>query len=675
MARINNGIKVLNPADTVPTDAEGGYAGGDSTAAAVAQVGGVAAAVSERAAAGILAAAWDGPILTQAAIPDDDTALWISDDDVVRQNVGGSAPAMTTNHTRQTSTYATTGYTVTNGNSLRMDGGRVTMTTNTGLVAPILRMDSTTYGAQVTPGQAATLSADVGGGAVGHDSTYLLRIVWKDAGGTALSSVNGSTSALTTAGERRIVTATAPASAAFLTWQIVGVGAANGAADVWVTRVAITFDTTTAYVDGDTPGYTWTGAPGLSVSIPEDTGPWRVVSTIDGLLRKKGVSGSGGSVDPWLAHAVRRDTMRHRRGGTLGTSGKQVVAVRLDHGTQQAIDKGIIARLEQHAIPYHLACCAEHNTAVSPLEVAYPWSTIRSMSATGGCEVGNHSLTHGQATGTAQLTSEIVAGLAGIQAQVPDQAIEVWTQPGVGGTQYDGWNYGADLNAIITTEAGRMLLQHHAVVMGARDRQFWQVLDGTETVALAAWFVDQRRPSEIIAHVEAARTQSPAVGGVLALHPVQLDRGGSFQTTAEALEWIDWLAAERDAGRVELLTHAGLAIASSRDDVRPALVVKSGTVTAGGSLVAQPTIASIARHPYGAMWEAVTTLTATATGDITLTVTTGALSSTVTKTVTAGQTVTVRRHLTLPQAGASGVTATLAATGGATVADLRVQAV
>lgn len=43
MARYNGPVKVLNPADGIPSDAEGGVAGGDSTAAAVAQVGAEAA--------------------------------------------------------------------------------------------------------------------------------------------------------------------------------------------------------------------------------------------------------------------------------------------------------------------------------------------------------------------------------------------------------------------------------------------------------------------------------------------------------------------------------------------------------------------------------------------------------------------------------------------------------
>ena len=415
------------------------------------------------------------------------------------------------------------------------------------------------------------------------------------------------------------------------------------------------------------------------MALPED--PSRLILTDaditrDGPLRDAlDEAGSGGGSEAWFSHAIRRDTARHRRGGTIGTDGKQAIAVRIDHGIQQGIDKGIFDRLDQHGIPYHLALCAEHNMVIQPLEVTYPWDDIRDLSATGGCEVGNHSRTHASATGTERLTSEIVDGLNLLQAQVPEQAVEVWTQPGVTGTQYDGWKHGFDVESITTTEAGKLILANHGVVMGARDRQYWAVLDGVETVGLAAWFVDQRRPSAIVAHVEAARKNVPAVGGVLALHPVQLDRGGSFQTTAEALEWIDWLAAERDAGRIELLTHAGLAIASSRDDVRPALVVTSGTVTAGGTLTAQPTIATIARHPYGAMWQAIAKFTATGSGDVTLTMTAGSTVSTITQAVTSGQTYTMRRHLTLPLTQQVGVNATLTATAGADVTDLRIQAV
>lgn len=415
------------------------------------------------------------------------------------------------------------------------------------------------------------------------------------------------------------------------------------------------------------------------MALPED--PSRLILTDaditrDGPLRDAlDEAGSGGGSEAWFSHAIRRDTARHRRGGTIGTDGKQAIAVRIDHGIQQGIDKGIFDRLDQHGIPWHLALCAEHNFAINPLEVAYPWDDIRDLSATGGCEVGNHSRTHGQATGTAQLTSEIVDGLNLLQAQVPEQAVEVWTQPGVTGTQYDGWKHGFDVESITTTEAGKLILANHGVVMGARDRQFWAVLDGVETVGLAARFVDSWRPSQVVEHVQNARRQSPAVGGVLALHPVQVDRGGSFTTTAEVFEWIDWLAAERDAGRIELLTHAGLAIASSRDSARPSLAQASGVVAPGGSLTANPIIAVVARQFYGAMWQAIAKFTATGSGDVTLTMTSGSTVSTITQAVTSGQTYTMRRHLTLPLTQQVGVNATLTATAGADVADLRIQAV
>ena len=347
-------LGTLSPAEPVPpqwstvddmlADVEASRA---AAQAAVAQVGPAAVAAAAPAAAAAaaaqaaadsatLAAAWDGPILTQGTVPSDDSALWIDGAGDARQFVGDGAPLPTSNLARQPSTHAVDGYTLTNANSLRMAGGRVTMTTNTGLVAAILRMDNPTFGVSVTPGRVVTLSADIGGGAAGHGSTYLLRIVWKDAAGASLSSVNGATAALTEAGERRITKGTAPANAATATWQIVGTGAATVAADVWVTRVTATTDGTATHIAGDAPGYGWAGSPGLSEAIPTDTGPWRVVSTVDSLRRKRKAAASTATVDPWLAHAVRRDTMRHRRGGTLGTSGKQVIAVRLDHGTQQA---------------------------------------------------------------------------------------------------------------------------------------------------------------------------------------------------------------------------------------------------------------------------------------------------------------------------------------------------
>ena len=189
---------------------------------------------------------------------------------------------------------------------------------------------------------------------------------------------------------------------------------------------------------------------------------------------------------------------------------------------------------------------------------------------------------------------------------------------------------------------------------------------------MAAWFADGKRPYQVRNHITAARSSLPPLGGVIAMHPAWLDRGGNYQTTAECIEWLTWLAAERDAGRVELLTHAGLSIATARDNIRPAIAVTSGPapITATPH---QGAMGSLARAPYGAMWQAVATVTATSAGDVTLTAECGTTTTATTVTLAADETVTMRRHVLLPLTATATPTATV--TGPATVTDLRLQAV
>ena len=637
-------------------------------------------------AAALLAAAWDGPVAVTPSAPDDTTALWVGDGGVAQQWVDGKDPDTTHNRARQTGTTSATGWFAPAASAPPEVVDGMVRAPFIAAATPQFQMISTEHATPVTPGQAVTIAADVEA-SVPAATTWAMRIVWRDAAGGILSSSTGSGHTMPAGLSTRISqTATAPTGAALATWTVLGVGALGVAAAIRTGRVSVTLDGSTAYVDGDTPGYQWSGAPGESTTVGAPDGWYRVTDVADLIHRRqRGGGGSGGSRPLWDTHAgdmhaVAEQKLRARRGGTIGVgTTTQVISIRFDHGAQEALDMGILDACDRLDLPYTMCLNAE---ASIPAEKPIPWADVRRLVAGGGMEVNNHSLTHSPDAPTeADQQAQIIDGLRKLQERVPDQAVEVWTQPGLYDTKYGGYNEGDDPLRYIDTVAGRMIHAHHGFATGLT-RGRYVPLDGTIPTGMQTVIVDTNSAAHVQSNLNRLWSLSPRGRTVVALHPERCTRDplGSFQPASEIIKWLEWIAAERDAGRVEVLTHAGMAIADAGTH-RQALLTSSGsTVSAGASRSWQAGTTALAGFMpavFGAMWQAKAVLTSPTGGDVTVTATCGSATATKTVTLAPNKPTTIRRHITLPLGTRGDIpTVTITAgTGDVTVTGLRLQAV
>ena len=637
--------------------------------------------------AALLAAAHDGPTVVADSAPTDRAALWVRRDGTAQQWVDGKDPGVTYNHARQTGTVTVTGWDAPAASGpLEVAGGMV-QAPFISAATPQFQMVSTAHATPVTPGQAVTIAADVGT-SVSAATRWAMRLVWRDAAGGILSASTGSGQPMPASLSMRVsLTATAPTGAALATWTVLGTGALGVAATVRTGRVSVTLDGSTAYVDGATPGYRWSGAPGASTTVGAPSG-WHTVTDVDSLIHRRqrggGGSGGGGSRPLWDTHtgdmhAVAEQKLRARRGGTIGVgTTTQVIAIRWDHGAQEALDMGILDACDRLDLPYTMCLNAEPDI---PAEKPIPWDDVRRLVAGGGMEVNNHSLTHSPDAPTeSEQQAQIIDGLRKLQARVPDQAIDVWTQPGLYDTQYNGYNAGDDPLRYVDTVAGRMIYAHHGFCTGATPGRYVP-LDGSIPTGMQTVIVDTNTAGNVQANLNRLWSLSPRGRTVVALHPERCTRDplGSFQPASEIIKWLEWIAAERDAGRVEVLTHAGMAIADAGTH-RQALLTATGAVPAGTAKSWQAGTTALATFMpavLGAMWQAKAVLSSPTGGDVTVTATCGAATATKTVTLQPNKPATVRRHLTLPLGTTSDIpTVTITAGAGAvTVTDLRLQAV
>lgn len=352
-------------------------------------------------------------------------------------------------------------------------------------------------------------------------------------------------------------------------------------------------------------------------------------------------SGGGGG-DSLPGHDVARGTAIRRRGGTIGTGGRAVVALRYDHGTANFRDK-VLPLLRQHGLPssicfnsrrWHLA---EHD-GLTGADVE-PWCLED------GIEVWNHSATHQDSTGEAAIFDNIVTGLAELRAQFPLVAIDGWMPPGVTSTNPDGAFDG--LNNGSTDEhwrawAGQLILAHHGFATGYLPGTVWPA-DGQPIIGLRHHGIDQGT----LSGVQDAVGEAIATGGRIEifLHPSVVDTAG-FITAATLASILAWIADQRDAGAIEVLTVGGLMVADSRADHRDDMLPPMGSAANLSASEPWTRQAPLTRRPMvrGGVRRIEVDIEATIAGTVTIEV---EGCGTKTLTLPAGRHV-LARHVTIP---------------------------
>ena len=279
--------------------------------------------------------------------------------------------------------------------------------------------------------------------------------------------------------------------------------------------------------------------------------------------------GGGGAVTAY-------DTMLRGR-GRIGTGGRPVVAFRFDHSAKPFIEK-VLPVLKQYGLPATLPCFVDMMNPQpgynSDISTGYGWSDVQECFYN-GVEVFSHSWSHQDATTVEGIEKEIRESRFTLEESMPDLLVHGWANPGVPNAYNGYWggdsthhvkmglNYAGQL---ITNTYGCFNTNKSGVTqLGSQDLAH-RTIEGITSLDTLKSRVN-----------DAARTSSAAV---LMLHPNQIDNAGRI-SLALFDEFCSWIAAERDAGRLEVLTMSGVALADPSTDYRhnlaPALSAWSKT--------------------------------------------------------------------------------------------------
>ena len=279
--------------------------------------------------------------------------------------------------------------------------------------------------------------------------------------------------------------------------------------------------------------------------------------------------GGGGAVTAY-------DTMLRGR-GRIGTGGRPVVAFRFDHSAKPFIEK-VLPVLKQYGLPATFPCFVDmmdpqpgYNSDIS---TGYTWQDVQECFYN-GVEIFSHSWSHQDATTVEGIEKEIRESRFTLEENMPDLLVHGWANPGVPNA-YNGY-WGGDSRHHVKmglNYAGQLITNTYACFntnktgvtqQGSQDLAH-RTIEGITSLDTLKSRVN-----------DAARTSSAAV---LMLHPNQIDNANCI-SLALFDELCAWIAAERDAGRLEVLTMSGVALADPATDYRhnltPALSTWSKT--------------------------------------------------------------------------------------------------
>ena len=339
---------------------------------------------------------------------------------------------------------------------------------------------------------------------------------------------------------------------------------------------------------------------------------------------------------------VQRSRVRH--GGRIGTDGRTVVALSFDHGFTKFRDL-ILPHLIRLGLPATVAVNTDGLGSGESAGVSYP--QLQEWAIQHGIELANHSRSHSDATTDNGITDAILGSLDLLQERCPEVNVDAYIMPGVSGSAYNGFGSGETESLWWTHVAGRTILQNHAVVTAAMLGQAVPC-DGVPVQTVDRASLDYASGATA-AQNAISSLHGTGLGYHVFMHPNRADTDG-FITAARLVEFLEFLAAERDAGRVEVLTVSGAAWADAGSARRADLT--TGVSWSGGSTTL--TLAPLREWARGSQWclsaDTETGTKLTAADD------TGALDTSITAT-SAGR---ARLNFTIP-ATASNITVTVGA--------------
>ena len=258
-----------------------------------------------------------------------------------------------------------------------------------------------------------------------------------------------------------------------------------------------------------------------------------------------------------LEHDIRADQALKRHGYILPTNGRGVVMLRFDDYPQDFIIK-VLPLLRQYDLPAYWACTIRHVEQEQPTE----WGTVQDWFLKDGIRIWNHSKTHSNSTRPEDILDNIVGAADYFESKMPHVAIDGWVAPGTGAsTPYNDF-ISSQSASYWGTYAGRLIMQRHGIVNGGVGGYMQPM--GANAVAQSHYTFEKSTVAQFKQQVQIAQAGTYALS--MMAHPQNLGASG-YMSLADFESCLAWLAAERDAGRLMVLTG----------DVAPVLSPGGGT--------------------------------------------------------------------------------------------------
>lgn len=274
------------------------------------------------------------------------------------------------------------------------------------------------------------------------------------------------------------------------------------------------------------------------------------------------VGGKATDLTPSLAYREHlRQGLSARKGGTIGTAGRGVIALRFDDAPVQFREK-VLPILKELDLPFTRVTTAKsiHDEIIDPAE--FPLMEAYSLEC--GGEVWNHGMDHKNASGEAAIIENFVGARTFLRQAMPRIPIDCFAPPGGATAKFDGHGRSL-LPEQWDTFAGQIIMRNHALAAGYYENSYHRLLDGIPRDGETPYGIDPYSLTRIKELVN--RAVNWKVGISFICHPQNIDTTGniSLTTFTEAMRYI---AAERAAGRLLVLTLSGMAYADRSSNVR-----------------------------------------------------------------------------------------------------------
>lgn len=253
-----------------------------------------------------------------------------------------------------------------------------------------------------------------------------------------------------------------------------------------------------------------------------------------------------------------------------------------------------------------------------------------------GIEIVNHGRDHKNASGPENIYNNLIGALGKLRSNMPRVPIDLFSPPGGSGISYDGHMPSSDTSNWSDTYAGQILMGHHPVATGYFQDAYYRPLDGVLRDGQNHYSTDGYdldRSKDLV-----NRARDWGVGIVMMWHANNIG-AGSNMSVSDFTAVLDYVAAQRDAGNILVLTMGGQAVADSSHSYRDDLL-EGYTGTSSRQFI----YPQFRQNIPGSIRELVATVTGVAGTSVTSTIG----EQTRTFTIPSSGTLNLRHAVTIP---------------------------